>query len=101
MKGHTGQMAKSKPSGTTMMDRSAYQLLDDLRELRAKAPPPVPMAMAIQDGAVRDCRINLRGDPENLGAEVPRGFLSVLDRNGAAELADRDQLPLRPETELA
>jgi len=110
MKGHTGQTAKSKPPGTTMMDRSAYQLLDDLRELRAKAPPPVPMAMAIQDGAVRDCRINLRGDPENLGAEVPRGFLSVLDKtvpppslstktSGRLELAGwiaSDRNPLTP-----
>jgi hypothetical protein len=76
----TPQMPKSKPTGTAMMDRSANQLLDDLGELRAKAPPPVPMAMAIQDGVVRDCRINLRGDPENPGAVVPRGFLSVLDK---------------------
>ena len=94
----TGQMAKK--SGTAMMDRTGYQLLDDLSELRAKAPPPVPMAMAAQDGPIRNGRINLRGDPEKLGPEVPRGFLSVLEKtvspppslsteaSGRLELAD-------------
>ena len=81
MKMQTGQKARARKSGTALTDRSIHQLLDDLQELRAKEPPPVPMAMAAQDGAICNCRINLRGDPEKLGPEVPRGFLSVLEKN--------------------
>ena len=100
MKMQTGQKARAKKSGTAMTDRSIHQLLDDLQELRAKEPPPVPMAMAAQDGAICNCRINLRGDPEKPGPEVPRGFLSVLEKtvpppaslsneaSGRLELAD-------------
>jgi hypothetical protein len=100
MKTRAGQMAKAKRSGTETMDRTGYQLLEDLNQLRAKAPPPVPMAMAAQDGAIHNGRINLRGDPEKLGSEVPRGFLSVLEKtvtpstplpdvaSGRLELAD-------------
>src|SRR5256886_3961582 len=80
MKMPTGQKARAKKSGTAMTDRSIHQLLDDLQELRAKEPPPVPMAMAAQDGTICNCRINLRGDPEKPGPEVPRGFLSVLEK---------------------
>ncbi|PYM15114.1 MAG: hypothetical protein DME18_05060 [Verrucomicrobia bacterium] len=80
MKTPTAQMARAKKAGPAMMDRSYYQLLDDLKELRANEPPPVPMAMAAQDGAIRNCRINLRGDPEKPGPEVPRGFLSALEK---------------------
>jgi hypothetical protein len=38
------------------------------------------MAMAAQDGTICNCRINLRGDPEKTGPEVPRGVLSVLEK---------------------
>jgi len=75
----TRPMAKTKKSGTATMGRSYFQLLDDMKELVAKTPPPVPMALAAQDGRICNCRINLRGDPEKLGPEVPRGFLSVLE----------------------
>jgi hypothetical protein len=103
-------MAKAKKSGTATMDRSYYQLLDDMKELVAKTPPPVPMAMAAQDGPICNCRINLRGDPEKLGPEAPRGFLSVLENSlspsaslsaeasGRLELADWIASPRNPLT---
>src|SRR5213082_961812 len=81
MNRETRPMTQGKRAGTGMMDRSYYQLMDDMKELVAKTPPPVPMAMAAQDGPIRNCRINLRGDPEKLGPEVPRGFLSVLEND--------------------
>jgi hypothetical protein len=82
MNARTGPMAKGKSGGTAKMDSSYYQILDDMKQLVSKTPPPVPMAMAAQDGLIGNCRINLRGDPEKLGLEVPRGFLSVLE-NGS------------------
>ncbi len=57
---------------------------DKVEELRSKAPPPLPSAMAVQDGEAQDARIAIRGDVERLGDGVPRGFISVIDRGGAA-----------------
>jgi hypothetical protein len=53
-------------------------LNEELNELRGNAPPPMPMALAVRDSEVRNVKIHIRGDPENLGDEVPRGFLTVL-----------------------
>ncbi|HEY3839269.1 MAG TPA: DUF1549 domain-containing protein, partial [Bryobacteraceae bacterium] len=46
--------------------------------LKANEMKP-PMVMAVEDGKVADCRVNVRGDAQNLGDAVPRHFLSVLD----------------------
>jgi hypothetical protein len=56
------------------------ELMDKLGELTATAPPPLPMAMAVKEGSPQNCRVNIRGDVEKLGDEVPRGFISVLKR---------------------
>ena len=55
-------------------------LESELEQLAKSSPPPAPMALAVQDedpGEIADCRINVRGNNHNLGAVVPRGFLSV------------------------
>jgi hypothetical protein len=44
---------------------------------KAAAPPAPPLVLAVRDeDQPADARINIRGNPHNLGAEVPRGFLS-------------------------
>jgi hypothetical protein len=50
-----------------------------LEELEAKAPPRMPMAMAVREGEPRNVHLLVRGDVERPGEEVPRGFLSVID----------------------
>ncbi|MCE9564054.1 MAG: DUF1553 domain-containing protein [Planctomycetes bacterium] len=46
--------------------------------LKNDAPPPAKMVMAVQDEAtIEDAKINIRGNPAQLGAQVPRGFLQV------------------------
>lgn len=40
-------------------------------------PPPIPVAYAVVDRAVKDARFQQRGDPEKLGEAVPRRWLSV------------------------
>ncbi len=51
----------------------------DLDRLRAAVPPPYPFLHAYRDrSAPKDARIAIRGDQKNLGASVPRRFLSVL-----------------------
>ena len=55
------------------------------RELeRILVEGPVEMAYAVSEGTPRDARVQLRGDPDQPGDVVPRGFLKVL---GGARLA--------------
>ncbi|MEM6366095.1 MAG: DUF1553 domain-containing protein, partial [Planctomycetota bacterium] len=58
-----------------------------LSQLKANAPPPRPTAMAVCDAStdrIGDCRVHIRGEVNNLGDVVPRGFLRALS-NGAVE----------------
>ncbi len=57
-----------------------YQLLSEYANLQDEAPDPAPMTMAVQEGTPADARVNIRGDIDRLGPEVPRGFLKVLAR---------------------
>jgi hypothetical protein len=58
----------------------------------------VGLAMGVQEGHVRDCPIYIRGEVEEKGSTVPRGFLTVMatkndpaiarDQSGRLQLAD-------------
>jgi hypothetical protein len=48
--------------------------------------PAIPVAYAVVDGEVKNARLHERGDPEKLGAEVPRRWLLVF--GGAEVLPD-------------
>jgi hypothetical protein len=58
--------------------------------------PSIPVAYAVVEGTPVDAKIHLRGDPEKLGASVPRRWISILGGNplqaptgsGRKELAD-------------
>ncbi|MBI2948274.1 MAG: DUF1553 domain-containing protein [Verrucomicrobia bacterium] len=73
----------SQASATAMaeapVDRLSYAILD----LRAKIQTDAATAMAVQEGSIQNSRINIRGDYEKLGDEVPRGFLKVLVRTNS------------------
>ena len=43
-----------------------------------KSRPPLPVAYAVQDAEPVNARIQLRGEPERPGAEVPRKFPEIL-----------------------
>lgn len=83
-----------KASGSAMMAASSRSMTENARDelgyalssLRTSAPPPMPSAMAVQEGTIENCRINIRGDPDKLGEEVPRGFLTVLSGSKASSL---------------
>ncbi len=59
-------------------------------------PPPIPVAYAVVEGEVKHSRLHERGDPEKLGEQVPRRWLSVFggaevpreSGSGRRELAD-------------
>jgi hypothetical protein len=90
MKESTNAMLNEEP-------QSDVEIEAKLEDLTAKAPSPVPLAMAVKDGPPQNCRINLRGDSKKLGEEVSRGFIKVLggpaqtltgDQSGRLQLAD-------------
>jgi hypothetical protein len=74
----------------------------------ARDPPPVEVAYAVAEGEkTGNARVQVRGDPGNLGAEVPRRFLAVLGGNplpadekgsGRLQLADWLTDPANPLT---
>jgi hypothetical protein len=83
-------------NGRIRNGEQAFQLqADALDALHAGAPR---RAMALSDtGTPRNAKVALKGDPRNLGPEVPRQFLEVLNPNrkpfsskssGRAELAE-------------
>ena len=59
------------------------------RKLDAQlAAGPVALAYAVSEGTPHDARVQLRGEPDRPGDEVPRGFIRVLGNS---------QLPQRPD----
>jgi cytochrome c553 len=82
------------------------QLTAELKALEARAPAPVPMAMAVIDGRGENMRVHRRGSYQDLGEEAPRGFPAVLGGGAAAvpassgrrELADWIAAPENPLT---
>lgn len=52
----------------------------EMASLKQQAPEPLPHAMAVADRAADecgDCQVHIRGEVNNLGDVVPRGFLRV------------------------
>ena len=79
--------------------------LPDTTQPVAAAPAPAPsvatnagLAMGVQDSRPGDCPIYIRGEVDNIGPTVPRGFLTILtpgskpaissQQSGRRELAD-------------
>jgi mono/diheme cytochrome c family protein len=54
-----------------------HQLEKEVLECQVKRPI-LPQAVAVEDGKVRDGHLQLHGDPNQPGEEVPRGFPSIL-----------------------
>ena len=68
-------------------DRAALKSLRDAFEaLKASPPPPIPLALAAQEGGVprsahegiHDARIHVRGNYQRLGESVPRHFPRIV-----------------------
>ena len=108
--------ARDKAEGRTPAfepKRTQLELLEAFRGIRAKRDalqdrlPNIPTAYAVVDGKPRNSRIQKRGEPFNLGEEVPRAFLSVLGGrpippeetgSGRRQLAEEIASPKNPLT---
>jgi mono/diheme cytochrome c family protein len=85
--------APAQPEAIMMADVSAadlQQLEYDVMDLAAQPPPGLengmPRALAVKDSTPRNSKIHIRGDPERLGQEVPRGFLSLIEHVETGQL---------------
>ncbi len=58
--------------------RKKWGKLKDRRDELIKNLPAFDKAFAASEGQAADARIQIKGDPENLGEVVPRGFLQML-----------------------
>ena len=68
------------------IEKKVKKAKDRIRLLEFRRPGPA-MAIAVQDREVpEDCRVNISGDPHNLGEEVPRGFPSVASPSPAGRI---------------
>ncbi len=69
--------------------RMPEEVAADAKEIKARVAelsmhvPKVEKAYAVVEGLPANARIHRKGDPKNLGEEVPRGFLTIL---GAKQL---------------
>jgi Protein of unknown function (DUF1549)/Protein of unknown function (DUF1553)/Planctomycete cytochrome C len=66
-------------------ERRAYlaALREDIESFKKSMPAPYPYVHGVADQAKQvDLPVSLRGNPNNLGEVVPRGFLSALSKDG-------------------
>jgi cytochrome c553 len=69
--------AKRKDHDDPTTREELERLKAEQEALKAAGPPAPPLVLAVRDeDHPADVRINIRGNPRNLGPEVPRGFLS-------------------------
>ena len=66
----------NEPATARQLRREIDQLEIERSGLEKEKKEGFPKAMAVTDGQVSDARINIRGNPHDLGEIVPRGFLT-------------------------
>lgn len=88
---------QQKKSDQPDRDEVLKELEKEKEALLATTPPPLPAAMAVEEGEVTDLKIHIRGSHLSLGESIPRGFVDLFDvpgdsissgSSGRFELAD-------------
>ncbi|HET6425449.1 MAG TPA: PSD1 and planctomycete cytochrome C domain-containing protein [Planctomycetaceae bacterium] len=76
----------------------------DIEQLKQAVGPKYPFAHSLSDGQPTNAKVNVRGNHKDLGDEVPRRFLTILDTtpfkdgSGRRELARAIASPANPLT---
>lgn len=73
------ELAKSLRDQIDRLKKEGESLAQELNTLLINGP--FPMAYAISEGTPLNAPIQKRGEPDQLGDEVPRGFIKVLGNN--------------------
>jgi len=97
-----------EPARAVAVRKKIEALVAARTRLEEEGKETFPKVMAVKDGSVADVRINLRGDPHDLGDPVPRGFLTsvgaptrpgkLTTQSGRLELAEWMTSPQHPLT---
>ena len=86
---HVEDLEKDVPTDTSSLDEELANLEKTLADMK-KDSPEIPRAMAAQDNEserIGDLHVRIRGETKNLGERVSRGFLQVVNWNGAAQFS--------------
>ena len=96
------------PEQMTAHLRKIENLRVEASTLQMAGKGDLPTVMAVRDGDIADSRINVRGNPHELGEVVPRGFLTsigapphpgeITAQSGRLELAQWMTSPAHPLT---
>jgi mono/diheme cytochrome c family protein len=72
------------------LKKKIARLVEELSELgvEAEASHSGALAMGASEGKVADCHINIRGEVNDLGDEVPRGLVRVLTSGQTVEIPE-------------
>jgi hypothetical protein len=80
-----GCEAKGRPRDLVPLMASLVQVGENTKPSAEPGPMPVPVAYAVVDREAKNARLHERGEPDKLGPEVPRRWLSVF---GGAQVPD-------------
>ena len=70
---------KAKANPFVRFERAVADVKDQIRQVEERINPPGEPIMAVRESdRIVNCRVNIRGEVNDLGPEVPRGFVSVL-----------------------
>ena len=96
------------PEQATALLKKIEGLQTEVSALQTGKKEELPKVMAVRDGKIADSRINVRGNPHELGDAVPRGFLTsvgapprpgkITNQSGRLELAEWMTSPAHPLT---
>ena len=96
------------PEQATALLKKIEGLQTEVSALETGKKEELPKVMAVRDGKIADSRINVRGNPHELGDAVPRGFLTsvgapprpgkITNQSGRLELAEWMTSPAHPLT---
>ena len=74
----------SRQRQVTQLRARLKQITDKIKKLRSDAPPAPLLAMGVAESQNPvDSKVAIRGDVHKLGAQVPRGFVQVLNISGS------------------
>ena len=96
----------STPERANQVRAEHARLQEERGRLQAEQKGGHPKAMAVTEGTIADARLNIRGNPNDLGDSVPRGFLTAIGapssearlttQSGRLELANWMTAPEHP-----
>ncbi len=66
------------PKGTLEQVQAALKAVEERIKAMEQKPPAVEKAYTVSEGKAVNAQIQIKGDPQKPGGEVPRGFLQIL-----------------------